>query len=93
MSTRWEDLSPAERAARFAALDLDRAAAQVRRAEAVASGKDRPTLRDRFAMAALGGWIAHDGVGVDSCGLVAKHCYRYADAMIAERADWQETGR
>lgn len=41
------------------------------------------TLRDEFAMAALQGMLAHDGMW-DSKSL-ASVCLRYADAMLAER--------
>ena len=54
---------------------------------------DVKTLRDKFAMVALQGWIAGrpaiaeqplDGT-VEHAKLIAEVAYRYADAMIAER--------
>ena len=55
---------------------------------------NEPTLRDRFAMAALQGYLAgeHFKVAVKDervqniCGLMAEHAYEQADAMLKERA-------
>jgi hypothetical protein len=51
----------------------------------------RVSLRDRFAMAALGGTLAaqdpaFDGFGVYLPKQAAEEAYRYADAMLEERA-------
>lgn len=44
------------------------------------------TLRDEFAMAALAGMLAGEPGSHLSLGPCARDCYRYADAMLAERA-------
>lgn len=43
------------------------------------------TLRDWFAGQALAGWLA-DPTATAEPEAVAKHMYKYADAMLAERA-------
>ena len=49
----------------------------------------RQSLRDRFAMAALSGLIAHPGEGYDLSAKNRKYnaefCYQMADAMLAAR--------
>ena len=52
-------------------------------ANITARGGEQPTLRDRFAMAALTGMIAAHGYDYDGA---ARYAYSYADAMIKERA-------
>ena len=42
------------------------------------------TLRDRFAMAALTGWLANGNLTPTTAWLVMR-CYVYADAMMKER--------
>jgi hypothetical protein len=46
-------------------------------------------LRDRFALAALPGWIAHQcghqNVYGSSQEMIARWCYETADAMLAQR--------
>lgn len=42
------------------------------------------TMRDRIAMAALQGWLAHPG-GVPTTERMAQRCYEYADALLAAR--------
>lgn len=44
----------------------------------------RETLRDRFAMAALTGWIACPETSGMFDG-AARECYQYADAMMEAR--------
>lgn len=44
-----------------------------------------PTLRDRFAMAALIGFTSHNGVAY-SARNSATEAYEYADAMLAARS-------
>jgi hypothetical protein len=47
-----------------------------------------PDLRDRFAAAALTGYLAaHTGrdIPMPNAQAAAEHCYRYAAAMLAER--------
>jgi hypothetical protein len=47
----------------------------------------QPTLRDRFAMAALTGSLADDAeIPVHNAPVVARWCYAIADAMLAARA-------
>ena len=49
----------------------------------IANISRKPTLRDRFAMAALTGYVsAHDEFFVDE---IAKSCYIVADEMMKER--------
>jgi hypothetical protein len=44
-----------------------------------------PTLRDRFAMAALTGYIAQYGARTDGEKTAARTAYALADAMLAAR--------
>ncbi len=44
-----------------------------------------PTLRDQFAMAALTGLLAYQGPVTEPND--TKYVYKYADAMLAARAD------
>jgi hypothetical protein len=58
--------------------------------EAVEELRERPSLRDRFAMAALTGRLASDvrGRAMDhrTFSTAATHAYGLADAMLRERA-------
>lgn len=57
--------------------------------EAVAALREGPTLRDRFAMAALTGLLANQNANAAYCGNVihaASEAYQVADAMLAGRA-------
>ena len=57
--------------------------------EAVAALREGPTLRDRFAMAALQGLLANENANASYHGYVihaASEAYQVADAMLAERA-------
>lgn len=51
-----------------------------------ALAKDQPTLRDRFAMAALTGYIGHGTYAGTDGPVIAKFAYQVADAMLAARA-------
>lgn len=44
-----------------------------------------PSLRDEFAMAALGGILSHHCVTASGIPLVARDAYQIADAMLKER--------
>ena len=60
-----------------------------RLARAEAAIREQPTLRDRFAMAALAGMLAcgHRNYGTidDVLSYASRVAYEYADAMLAER--------
>jgi hypothetical protein len=50
---------------------------------------EKPTLRDRFAMAALTGMLSNNRVHVDSarCGFSSLLAFKYADAMLKSREE------
>ena len=50
----------------------------------IEEGGERPTLRYRFAMAALAGFMTNP-IGLGSTSDVAECAYVYADAMLAAR--------
>jgi hypothetical protein len=63
--------------------------------EALSALREQPTLRDRFAMAALTGMLASDARGrsmdhqtfySDDPATAATHAYGLADAMLRQRA-------
>ncbi len=46
----------------------------------------QPTLRDQFAMAIVGGYMATNcALNDDSAAWAAEHAYQVADAMLKER--------
>ena len=53
--------------------------------ELTARAEQQPTLRDRFAMAALTGLLAGDSVGGLSANGAAYGAYEIADAMLEAR--------
>ena len=53
--------------------------------ESHADCQQRPTLRDRFAMAALAGTLANTDIDMDY-GPGAESAYKQADAMLRARA-------
>jgi|SRR5690554_5404678 len=46
---------------------------------------EHPSLRDEFAMAALGGILSHHCVTASGIPLVARDAYQIADVMLKER--------